>query len=207
MKHASSHITPALLLLAITCTGPAIAGMYKWVDENGEVHYSDRVPPEAVKQERRAINEQGRTTKIYERARTDEEIATAERRRQIALEERKKAEEQARKDEVLLSTYASEEDMIDVRDGKIESLESLIQLTERRIDSMQRRLQDLTDDAASYERSGKPVPKMLAQQIEQVREQTSENQAFIVVKREEQKAISEKFNQDITRFRQLKNKR
>lgn len=204
MKSAHGHITSALLLLAIFQSPAAFAGMYKWVDENGEVHYSDRVPPKAVKQERKAINEQGRTVKVYERAKTEEELEEARRQRKIELEKKKQAEEEALKDRVLLATYSNEEDMIETRDGKLASIDGLIQLTERRIESMQERLGELTEDAASYERSGKPVPEVLTQQIENIRKQTSENKEFILVKLDERKAIEEKFSEDIARFRKLK---
>ncbi|GAA5179536.1 hypothetical protein GCM10025771_21810 [Niveibacterium umoris] len=38
------------LLIAILCCAaalPALAGVYKWVDANGKVHYSDQPPPSA----------------------------------------------------------------------------------------------------------------------------------------------------------------
>ena len=204
MKSAPRHITSALLLLAITHSPATVAGMYKWVDDNGEVHYSDRVPPQAVKQERKVINDQGRTVKVYERAKTEEELKAAKRQRAIELEEQKKGEAQALNDRVLLATYSNEEDMIETRDGKMAAIDGLVQLTERRIISMQKRLGELTEDAASYERSGKPVPDVLTRQIANISKQTSENKTFILVKQEERKAIQKKFAADIARFRQLK---
>jgi hypothetical protein len=39
-------VTLALLLAAL----PASAVLYKWVDKDGKVHYSDQPPPESVKQ-------------------------------------------------------------------------------------------------------------------------------------------------------------
>ena len=94
--------------------------------------------------------------------------------------------------------------MIDTRDGKLAAIEGLIQLTERRIESMQKRLTGLTDDAASYERSGKKVPAVLTRQMDNIRKQTTENKAFIITKQEEKQAINEKFDRDIVRFHELK---
>ena len=34
--------------LAMAAPGAVAAGMYKWTDEKGIVHYSDQMPPEAV---------------------------------------------------------------------------------------------------------------------------------------------------------------
>ena len=150
---------------------------------------------------------QGRTVKVYERAKTPEELAEAKRQRAIQEEEERKAAEQAKKDQVLLATYTNEEDMINTRDGKLASIEGLIQLTERRIESMQKRLVELTDDAASYERSGKQVPQVLTRQMENIRKQTAENKAFIITKQEEQRTINEQFNRDIARFQELRSGR
>jgi len=35
----------ACLLLASLASGPSLADLYKWVDENGKVHYTDTPPP------------------------------------------------------------------------------------------------------------------------------------------------------------------
>ena len=44
-----------LLLTLVIClglwSGPALGAIYKWVDENGKVHYSDQPPPEESSQE------------------------------------------------------------------------------------------------------------------------------------------------------------
>ena len=32
------------LMFLILCTAPAYAALYKWVDEQGNVHYSDQAP-------------------------------------------------------------------------------------------------------------------------------------------------------------------
>ncbi|MCB1629640.1 MAG: DUF4124 domain-containing protein, partial [Xanthomonadales bacterium] len=50
------------------------AKLYKWVDENGNVHYSDQVPPSQAKQARSELNEQGVAVKQVDRALTAEEL-------------------------------------------------------------------------------------------------------------------------------------
>jgi hypothetical protein len=191
----------------LSCTlvyGPmAAAGMYKWVDDQGEVHYGNSVPPEYADKERRKLNERGRTVKVYDAAKTPEEIAEAARLEAIRLEQKRVAAEKARKDHVLMATYSSEDDMLKTRDGKLSALEGLIQLTQRRIISMNNRLKRLTEDAADYERGGKPVPDVLTRQIEHIRVQTTENESFILIKQQEQDKINMLFQKDIARFREL----
>ena len=197
-----------VLFALLSCTllhGPmAVAGMYKWVDDEGEIHYGNSVPPEFANKERRQLNERGRTVKIYDAAKTPEEIAEAARLEAIRLEQERVAVEQARQDHVLLATYSSEDDMLKTRDGKLSALEGLIQLTQRRIISMNNRMKQLTEDAADYERGGRPVPDVLTRQIENIRIQSTENESFILVKQQEQDEINMLFQKDITRFRELK---
>ena len=104
-----------------------------------------------------------------------------------------------------MATYSSEDDMLKTRDGKLAALEGLVQLTQRRIISMSNRMKQLTEDAADYERGGKPVPDVLTRQIENIRVQTTENESFILIKQQEQDETNMMFQKDITRFRELKN--
>jgi len=195
------------LLSFVLLYGPiAGAGMYKWVDDEGVIHYGDRIPPEYSDRERKKLNERGRTTKVYAAPRTPEEIAEAERLKAARQEQEKQDAEQARKDHILIATYSNEDDMQKTRDGKLFSLEGLIQLTYRRNESMNKRIKQLTEDAADFERSGRMVPDILTRQIENIRVQTAENEIFIQVKKQEQDVINRQFQKDITRFRELKRK-
>ena len=204
MRLSPRTVFATLLLFPLLYGSMAGAGLFKWVDDEGEVHYGDRIPPEYSDKERRKLNEQGRTLKVYDAARTPEEIAEAERLEALRLEQEKQDAEQQRKDHVLLATYSSEDDLLKTRDGKLASVEGLIQLTYRRIESMNLRMKQLTEDAADFERSGKPVPELLTRQIENIRIQTAENESFIVIKKQEQYEINERFQKDINRFRELK---
>jgi hypothetical protein len=178
MKLSLRTVYSTLLSCALLYGPMAAAGMYKWVDDQGEIHYGNSVPPEFSNKERRELNERGRTIKLYDAARTPEEIAEAERLESIRLEQEKLAAEKARHDHVLLSTYSSEDDMLKTRNGKLSAVEGLIQLTKRRITSMNIRIKQLTEDAADYERGGRPVPDVLTRQIENIRTQTAENHFF-----------------------------
>lgn len=50
-----------LLFLLMTVIG-ASAGVYRWVDENGQVQYGDRPPPEAANSDEVVIRNQGPTS-------------------------------------------------------------------------------------------------------------------------------------------------
>jgi hypothetical protein len=207
MKHSHRHIYLSCLLLLpmLLSGGEALAErIFKWVDENGEIQYGDRVPPRYATKERSVIDDQGRTVKVYEAAKSPEEKAEAQALKKQQAEAKKLAEQQAVRDHSLLSTYSSEEDMLQARDGKMASVETLIQLTNSRLESMQKRLNELTNDAAEFERSGKKLPEGLVNQMKNIKEQIQHNEDYLKTKQVEKKEIANKFDEDIKRYRELK---
>jgi hypothetical protein len=209
MKHPLRHYClPCLLLLPALLSGSeALAErIFKWVDENGEVQYGDRIPPQYASKERSVINNQGQTVKVYEAAKTPEQKAAAEALAKQQAEQKKLAEQQAVRDHSLLATYSSEEDMLEARDNKLASVDTLIQLTNSRIDSMQQRLNELTNDAAEFERSGKKLPEGLVNQMKNIKEQIQQNTVFVEHKKEEKQQIAQKFDEDLKRYRELTSK-
>lgn len=193
-----------LLLPALLCTSTAFAERtFKWIDSEGHVHYGNRVPPEYAKQERKVMNERGRTIKVYDAAKTPEQWAEEQRLKEEAAKNKVIAEKQAIHDRSLLATYSSEQDMLLAKNGKIASVDALLQLTSSRIVSMQERLHKLTEEAATYERSGKALPASLESQLKNLREQISTNETFIKEKEQERIAISKQFDADIARYIEL----
>jgi len=195
-----------LLIIPALCLGTAgHAGerLYKWVDADGNVQYSSRLPPEAAQREREVINDQGRVIKVYSAPKTEEEKAEARRIAGLEAKRKERARKRAIHDRSLLATYSSIEDMRNAQEGKITMVESLVQLTHSRIKSMQEHLVTLTDEAASYERSGKPLPFTLKQQIQNLRDQISHNKQFASDKESEVVEIKAQFDRDIKRYEEL----
>ena len=202
------HITCCLLLLpAILLSGNALGErLYKWVDAEGQVHYSNRLPPEAVKHRREVINEQGRTVKVYRAPLTAEEKLEEERLKELEKKRLELAEKRAIHDRSLLATYSNTDDMYVAMQGKLGAVESLIKLTNSRINSLQNRLLELTEEAASYERSGRQLPDNLQRQISNLRDQIDQNKAFVEDKNLEMEDIRLQSEADIRRFKELTTK-
>jgi hypothetical protein len=206
MKHSHRHLllSSLILLPALLSGGESLAErIFKWVDENGEIQYGDRVPPQYASKERSVIDDQGRTVKVYEAPKSPEEKAEAQALMKQKAESKKLNQQQAVRDHSLLSTYSSEEDMLQARDGKVASVETLIQLTNSRLESMQKRLNELTNDAAEFERSGKKLPDGLVNQMKNIKEQIQHNEGFLKAKQDEKEEIASKFDEDIKRYREL----
>lgn len=114
-RHKSLAVTCAFAIAA-GVTGHGQAQLYKWIDENGKVQYSDTVPPGAVDRARKELRTDGTVKQETHRAATTEERRLALMK---AVEDAKlKAvhDERDRKDKALLATYIDLADFDRVRD-------------------------------------------------------------------------------------------
>ena len=179
------------------------AKLYKWVDAEGNVQFSDKVPPEHAKQERKILNQQGLTVDTIERAKTPEELAREKRIAELRAEQQRLIAEQAARDRVLLNTFRSEDDIILARDGKLAAVDVLIKVTRGSITRMETRLTEMQNNAARMERSGETVSARYLGQIDDLRRQIKDAQASIVAKKNEKQRIRAKYDEDAERFRML----
>lgn len=194
-----------LLTIALAWAAPADAGkLYKWVDEDGKVHYTDTPPPESSKQERDVLNKQGQVTETLERQKTPEEIA-AEKAREEELRKQKEAEEaQAAKDRALLSTYTNVEQIEMAREGRVTAIESQINVVSSTIANLEERLSGLEQQAAQIRNNDRPVPDNLQKRIQDTRDELLNNQRYLMRKQEEREDTREKYNADIKRYKELR---
>lgn len=194
----------ALIGVSLCLLAPlANAKLFKWVDEEGNVYYSDKVPPQHVERKREVINESGVRSVVVDEAKTKEALV-AERK---AAELRKQEEENLRKAEEykrnLLANYRDERDLIATRDRNIESIQVSINFVEANLAGLHFDLEALVKEAASYERSGKQTPKLLKTEIAETRGKIDEAETFIREKQAEQAAVRDHFNEDLELYRVL----
>ena len=199
-----------LALMLFAAAKQATAGaLYKWIDENGQIRYSDRLPPSQVKKKHQQLNSQGVVLTTKEAAKTDEELAAeAEAARKLEEENARLAkikEAQDKKDRVLLLTFSSEEELGIARDNRLDVLDSVIQLIKKSINTTQQQLDELRGNAdASYLSKGKEVPGGLAQKIEHFTRKLENRNAQLASKLAEQDKINQQYEKDVARFRELK---
>ncbi len=199
----------AILLVAVPASAVFAQPLYRWVDDEGVVHFGDRVPPEYASRSRHVLNSQGVRVGFEEGSLTDEErAAQAEAARQVEQERRDRAEI-ARRDRMLLDTYLTVADIENLRDQRLELLESQIQVTEIYLTNLRERLQRLHAEANRYspysEREDAPrVPDNLAREISDTLGSINVYEDSLHRIREEQEELRMSFARDIARFRELR---
>lgn len=192
-----------ILMMCALFTVSAQAGLYRWVDEFGAVHYGDKVPAKYLKQEHQELNEQGTTVKKHDRAMTAEE--RAEKKRQEAerkrLENEKRA--QALRDRVLTDTYTTERDLVAAKDARLDAIESQLQLSKELIKNTEEKVIKTEQMIESLKAAGKMVPESTYAKLEREKLALATQkgvQQGHQIKREE---VIVQFDGYIERFREL----
>lgn len=206
-----AHIIAVLAALALPAVGSAQsnARLYRWVDADGNVHYSDTIPPHQANRDRSILNSQGVAVGFEEGEITPEERAEKRRLEAIAEAERAAKAEVARRDRMLLETYLSVQDIEDLRDRRLELLESQIKVTELYLSNLRKRLVNLQQEASAYKpytsREDAPeIPPNLALDINRTMASIDSYEQTLRRTRVDQEALRASFDRDIERFKELK---
>ncbi len=193
------------ILLAFGLSLPVQAGkLYKWVDEKGQVHYGDNIPPEYAEQGRSELNQQGMTVKKTDGAKTPEQLAEEERQQQLKSEEKKRAEERVAYDRALMRTYSGQDDILRSRDQKLAALEITLSITQDNLSMVTKQLDEINKRAEGLQGANKPLPEKLQKDIGALQIQQQQYQDFIKAKQAEQSRIKEKAEADLNRYREIK---
>ena len=191
----------ALLLGSATV---AQAKMYKWVDENGQMHFGDKIPEKYLVKEHQELNEQGVVVKTKEAAKTREELEEARReeaeRKKIEAEQKR----QAQRDRVLLDTYTTERDLIVAPDSRLEAVDSQINLSKTILTESDKNIASLEKQIERIKASKREVPKDLYNRLEIEKKQVEVQNSNMENHLKRRKEISEQFNDYIERFKELK---
>lgn len=191
------------LSLALCAGAAEAAKLYKWVDEDGNVTYSDRVPPDQAKQAREELNQEGITVKQVDRAKTPEELAAQYKVEEEARLAKLSAEEQRRRDKALLDSYASESDLTRAYNQRVDLLQQTIEAREVEIGLREQGMTKLVAQAAETERSGRAVPEALKQMIDGERKEIDRQRSFVKEKKIELIKAKDDYDRDMARYREV----
>src|SRR5210317_1867673 len=109
-------LTISIFLLAPLAAVADEPRVFKWVDDNGQVHYGDSVPVEYAELPKEVLNERGVVVDNVAGKMSEEERELARRESERLLAR----EKQRRADQALLATYLSVEEILMHRDRRVE---------------------------------------------------------------------------------------
>ncbi|MGH8210255.1 MAG: DUF4124 domain-containing protein [Steroidobacteraceae bacterium] len=196
-----------LLALAGLLPAGAYAGndkggiAYRWVDEQGVVHYGDSIPPQYAEKAHQMLNNQGVEVGHTEAQKTPE---------QQAAESQKHVEElkQQQHDNFLVTTYTSVKDIEALRDVRLDQLQGQRVAAEQYVENLHSRLIALQGRAKHFRPySSRPdahrLPDDIAEDLVHTLNELHTQSNALVAKNEEVSALRAQFQTDIERYRVL----
>jgi hypothetical protein len=196
------------LLLALAVALPSSASAdgkavaYRWVDEQGVVHYGDSIPPQYAEKAHQQLNRLGVEVGHSEAARSAEQLAADERERLEALRKRQH-------DTFLITTYTSVKDIETLRDQRLDQLQGQRAAAEQYVDNLQSRLVALQGRARHFRPynarpEARRMPDDLAEDLVRTLNELRTQNAALMSKNEEVSAMRAQFQTDIERYRELR---
>lgn len=197
-------LAPFVVGFCLMISSSVYAELYRWVDEHGQVQYSDQVPTQDAQSDKQVISESGRVVKTLEGQKTPEEIE--EERRLKAIAEKREREERRKRahDLALLASFSSVDDMHKARDERVSMVEQSIALSEKRLSKKQAELDRLEKVKQGFIDREQSVPGWTMKNSSKLEDQMDSIQSYIEMKLIEKQQIQKKFDADIARFLELK---
>ena len=209
--------TPKILLFAsgLLLVSPVPADeVYRWVDENGEVHYSETLPPDFQDQGHDVLNERGIVTEEDQlltpppkEEKPKEEVRQELPRDASGLPRAKAqysdAELQQRMDNFLMLRYESEQEILDAMNVEIKQLSYDRRLMQTSRNSMHDALRGQVRVAAERQRSGQQVGDEAAGEIGNLQARLAENQRSLQSLQNREDSIRADFQKQLDRYRYL----
>jgi hypothetical protein len=211
-RHASCCLAVLALGLAVAAQAgdpPGKARVYKWVDEKGVVHYGDAVPPQYADQDKTLLNAQGVPVGTIPGRRTPEQLQAEAAHRAAEEHERDAVIQSRQRDQNLLATYLSVEEIESLRDRRADILDAQARVTSQYLDQLRLKQHQLEEQAQRFRpystaASAAQLPERLADDLVHVVADIATQQRNLEVKRQESEKLKAKFASDIARFRELK---
>jgi hypothetical protein len=198
------------MLVLASCAAAAALGAtsssqkgiaYRWVDEHGELHYGDHIPPQYANQERAVLNAQGVEVGHIEAAKSAEQQAVEARTRAALMR-------QKQHDSFLVTTYTSVKDIEALRDVRLDQLKGQRAAAEQYVETLRTRLTGLQsraqgfqpyNDRADARRMPDDLAENLVRTVNEMRVQTN----ALAQTQQDEAELRAQFQADIERYREL----
>lgn len=171
----------------------AEAKLYKWVDEKGETHYGEVIPPEYAGDKKVQIE---RGMEVQEKPKAEAKSKPKDAAPQTAEEI-----ERERHDKALLATYANEGEIDDALHRALQSVNARIEGLTLQLNSAQKDL-----DAARKDVASNPSDKGAEAQISQETHHVNNLKAALAAAQADADKIKARFAADKARYRELINR-
>jgi hypothetical protein len=208
------QITFLLIAGAFLAANASAADVFRWVDENGEVHYSETLPPNFKDKGHDVLNERGIVTDedLSLTPPAPEEVPDEEQLQELPRDSSgmkrpkalySEAEMQRRMDNFLMLRYDSEQEITNAMSVEIKQLEYDRRLLTTTRVSMQEAYRGQIKQAANRQRAGQQVDEKFALEINQLQTRLTENGRSLGYLDTRGLSIRAEFGKQLERYRFL----
>lgn len=179
------------LLLILLCLPVQVsASLYRWVDTEGNVHYSDTIPPESVSRGGVQLNRQGLPIRTLDRVISEEERHMEREKQRIQAAREKMQRQQASIEWALVGAYRNEDDIHQAKQEKLDAIDASERVVQGNI---MRSKQQLSQN-----------PNLTPEQIAEIETRIAENYETLFRFVAEKEEIHINFDLTLERFRLIK---
>jgi hypothetical protein len=199
-------LSAAMLAAAVAPAAPPSqsksgAVTYRWVDDQGVVHYGDTVPPQYAARDREILNADGVPVRDLPAQKTPAQLADEEHERNEMIK-------QKQHDSFLITTYTSVKDIEALRDARLEQLKTQQSAGQQYIESLRSRLASLEARAMNYRpysdnASARRMPDDLAENLVRTADELHVQSSSLEARASEEANVRSQFDADIARYREL----
>ena len=202
-------------LSALTAAGPAQAAkVYRWVDENGQVHYSESLPPNYQDKGYDVLNQQGRIVEEDQKLTPEPPPPVPDKEEPQELPRdasglprpkaaHSEAEMQQRMDNFLMLRYDSEQEILDAMNVEIKQLNYDRRLLEGSRASTETAYLGQIKLAADRQRAGLKVEPVTAREISANRAELTKIETALEGLQRREDSIRADFEKQLDRYRYL----
>lgn len=204
-NHSKHLIKIALLgtVLGLLPFSPSFAGLYKWTDENGKIHYGDRPPPVNTAYGHDILSNKGHKVRSIDRELTPAERIAASRVTQGMALKLHNERELARIDRLLSASFPNFKSLDTARDDRIETLDDSIAYLQSRRDGLMEKREINTGRIQHFRRKKLKVPEKLTNEADSLGTAVSQLDAQIADIVGDREMVVEEFKRYTERLREL----
>lgn len=204
-----------LLLTSISTISLAAGQLYRFPDENGTLTLSTTLPATAAQKGYDVLD--ATSMRLIERippALSEEELLEQATQQKLEAEAKKKAELEAEKvaqanqtqrvyDKTLLTTYRTEQDLIDARDTDIAYRQEQIDIHQKKLPDLKQHLYDVQKQAAERELSGAKITANMQKRLTAAEEEIVIRKQAIADLKQDIEQLTTRYQSDLDRLRFL----
>jgi len=205
MKKQIYLLIKLLMLFYLVYSSSAYGGLFRWVDENGNVFYSDNIPPFAVKHGHVELNQSGLPRKKQLSLLQLRKIETTRQQRvkDYKVQQQRKREQKLKRmqDAQLLAIYSTRTELVAVFNSKIKMSKMTTKLLKERHQVLSNRF---AKTEIKHEKMKNPAFKQtIATKIEDMLDGLKVYQQAITENRIELNKLQQRFETDLQRYDKL----